>query len=267
MGKVQSKLAREEEKNKPKPVRRALLVGINYRGTSHALHGCINDVMNVKKMLMEHYDYKEEDIEVLTDDTRFRPTRHNVMCALRRLIWSGAKQLFFHYSGHGTQVWDSDGDESDGRDEAIVCLDRIIKDDELAHVLQSMSAEQRLTAVMDCCHSGTALDLRYNLRRQGRHQYGLKISPKERSTPGTVVMLSGCLDRQTSADAWEERQSQGALTYALRRALREGGHKSCKDLTLLKRIHKILKKNGYKQVPQLSYGRGEQLHGSCFLAR
>ena len=31
--------------------------------------------------------------------------------------------LFFHYSGHGSQTYDSDGDEVDGNDETICPVD------------------------------------------------------------------------------------------------------------------------------------------------
>jgi hypothetical protein len=39
--------------------KRALLIGINYTGTSSALRGCINDVKNLKQFLVSLYNFNE----------------------------------------------------------------------------------------------------------------------------------------------------------------------------------------------------------------
>lgn len=63
---------------------------------------------------------------LLTDDAsdpRSIPTRENMLDAMRWLV-RGARAddaLFFHYSGHGGQVRDRDGDEIDGMDERERC--------------------------------------------------------------------------------------------------------------------------------------------------
>ena len=103
--------------------RKALLIGINYAGTSSALAGCINDANNVKNFLIRQFHYRDEDIVLLTDDARNQaqmPTRANILRAMQWLV-SGAQpndSLFFHYSGHGGQTEDLDGDEDDGYDES-----------------------------------------------------------------------------------------------------------------------------------------------------
>ena len=76
-------------------MKRALLVGINYRGTKSELSGCINDVENVKKYLLKR-GYSEENIVVLTDDTPVKPTKSNILKCILDLILSGDKHLFFH---------------------------------------------------------------------------------------------------------------------------------------------------------------------------
>lgn len=53
-------------------------------------------------------------------DPNFQPTKQNILNAVKWLV-SDAKagdSLWFSYSGHGTQVVDTDGDEDDGYDEA-----------------------------------------------------------------------------------------------------------------------------------------------------
>jgi metacaspase-1 len=72
-----------------------------------------------------------------------------------------------HYSGHGTQIPDDDGDEADGMDEALCPVDYqtegMIRDDDIyRELVATLPAGCRLTVLMDCCHSGTILDLPYS---------------------------------------------------------------------------------------------------------
>lgn len=238
--------------------KRALLVGINYRGTSSALSGCINDVENVKKYLLTK-GYSEENITVLTDDTPTKPTKANMLKAILNLLLSDSKKLYFHYSGHGGSIRDSrgeSGDEKDGKDECLFPIDcdtaGVILDDEWRRLLSFMRKGQELIAVLDCCHSGSGMDLAYCLYQRfgGRSLKMIKDSNYLR-TKGKVVMLSGCRDDQTSADAWEENQAQGALTYAFLKVMKKPP--TYEDLIL--KVRKLLKKKGYSQIPTLSAGR------------
>jgi len=149
--------------------RRALLIGINYVGQKGELRGCINDVRNIRSFLES--TYRIDDICVLTDDSSDKsklPTRANILSGFQWLR-SGAKagdSLILHYSGHGGSVKDEDGDEEDGKDETLVPLDyesagQIVDDEVHAVLVRGLPAGVRLTAVMDCCHSGSALDLPY----------------------------------------------------------------------------------------------------------
>ncbi|KAL3810103.1 hypothetical protein ACHAXA_010927 [Cyclostephanos tholiformis] len=149
--------------------RRALFVGINYFGQKGELRGCINDVRNISDFLTENYDIDE--FLVLTDDQKDPksiPTRANILNAFRWLR-EGARagdSLIFHYSGHGGSVKDVDGDEEDGMDETLCPVDYqragVIVDDEVHAVLcRGLPKGVRLTAIMDCCHSESILDLPY----------------------------------------------------------------------------------------------------------
>ena len=67
--------------------------------------------------------------------------------------------LFFHFSGHGTQIPTDDSEETDGLDEAIVPTDmNLILDDDLRVITCKISPGARFTMLSDCCHSGTMLD-------------------------------------------------------------------------------------------------------------
>ncbi|KAI1495687.1 caspase domain-containing protein [Biscogniauxia marginata] len=157
--------------------RKALLIGINYFGQQGELKGCINDTKNLSAFLIERYNYRREDMIILTDDQRdpiMQPTKANIIRAMGWLV-NGARPndaLFLHYSGHGGQTEDTDGDEEDGSDEVIYPVDYKqaghIVDDELHHVVvKPLQAGVRLTAIFDSCHSGSVLDLPYIYSTKG----------------------------------------------------------------------------------------------------
>ena len=235
--------------------KRALLIGINYRGTSSELNGCINDVNNVKEFLLTK-GYKEKYITVLTEDTEVKPTRTNILKCFLELILSGDKTLYFHYSGHGGYTTDISGDESDGKDETLVPLDYRengdILDDEIRGLLQCLNKKQYLTAILDCCHSGSGMDLRWNLyERFGGTRLRMVSDGNYCDTRGQVIMLSGCLDTQTSADAHIGGKFQGAMTHAFLSCYPKA--KTHQDL--IQKIRNLLRKEKYTQIPNLTAGK------------
>ncbi|CAB1103728.1 unnamed protein product [Ectocarpus sp. CCAP 1310/34] len=151
---------------------RALLIGINYVGDPSAeLKGCHNDVAQMKDYIVKHgYPAEEgEDLKIVMDDGEHTaPTRANIIEAIEWLVEGAAPgdSLFMHYSGHGGSVEDTDNNEKDKRDETMIPVDYSvsghIKDDELlAELVLPLSEGVVLSVVMDCCHSGSILDLPY----------------------------------------------------------------------------------------------------------
>ena len=104
------------------------MIGINYFGTPNELKGCINDVRNLAPFLNQRYGFSYDDMVILTDDQQdpfCLPTRANIIRAMQWLVADAQPNdsLFFHFSGHGGQTEDLDGDEEDGLDETIYPLD------------------------------------------------------------------------------------------------------------------------------------------------
>ncbi|KAI9322667.1 caspase domain-containing protein [Dichotomocladium elegans] len=163
------------------PRKRALIIGINYIGTSSELGGCIADAQNVQGMLKKIYGYLDENIRLLTDDqteTANIPTKENIYSGIEWLLDEAKANdaLFLYFSGHGSAVDDSDGDEVDGKDEAICPSDMhdagVITDDELNRiVVRNVPHGARLTAVFDSCHSGSVMDLPYMYSLDGKPKY------------------------------------------------------------------------------------------------
>lgn len=232
----------------------ALLIGINYIGTSNALSGCINDVHRMKDMIINHCDYKLEDITLLTDETEIKPTALNILKQLGRLIveayYGRCNEIFIHYSGHGTYITDTDNDETDGYDEALVPLDYktagLITDDLLHDYFAYLPKLCRCVCVFDCCHSGTLLDLPYKYYNEDDNS----IENSESEIKADIITISGSRDSQTSADAFINGKWAGAMTDALCTIMEKYNY-NVTFFHLLKDMRAYLEKRGYEQVPQI----------------
>ncbi|PFH35996.1 ICE family protease (caspase) p20 domain-containing protein [Besnoitia besnoiti] len=246
----------------PSGRRKALLIGINYRGTRAELRGCVNDVHRMKNLLCSIYGFHDSSttMVVLTDDNPnalYRPTRNNMLKAMRWLSIDNrpGDSLFFHYSGHGGRQVDRSGIEQDGYDETILPVDfdtagQILDDELHAFLVQPLQNGCRLTAVMDCCHSGTGLDLPFTWNTP-------KWRWDEETNPfyvlGDVQMFSGCADDETSADlaGHEARAPGGAMTTAFIAVLtaRPFGHSYP---SLMQGLTESMVSRGLSQRPQLT---------------
>ncbi|KAF2815070.1 uncharacterized protein BDZ99DRAFT_408724 [Mytilinidion resinicola] len=202
--------------------RKALLIGINYFGQRGQLRGCINDVKNMSTYLNGHFGYKREDMVILTDDQQnpmSQPTKQNILRAMHWLVKDAHPNdsLFFHYSGHGGQTPDLDGDEDDGYDEVIYPVDfrtaGHIVDDEMHRIMVNpLLPGVRLTAIFDSCHSGSALDLPYlystqgvvkepNLAKEaGQGLLGIVSSYARNDMGGALKGVSGLFKKITTGD-------------------------------------------------------------------
>lgn len=233
------------------PIKVGLLVGCNYKNTNMELKGCINDVDTMFHYLFRKLDY--DYLLTLTDDTVILPTKKNILEQLQ--IMSSRLEsgdfLFFHCSGHGTQILDRNKEEMDGKDEVFIGLDGLgITDDEFASIFSSIQCKATIFIVMDCCHSGTIIDLPYSLLEPN----GKIIKNNSKKFHSNIVMISGCRDPNVSYDTLIHNKYQGALTFSLNTALQN--FKSTEPIPLrklLEIIHRLLKEKNYPQLPQLSF--------------
>ena len=279
--------------------KRALLIGINkYQIPGADLRGCVNDVKDLSAALIEFYGFKKRDIKILLDGAATQKAMQAGITALVR----GAKKgdvIVLHYSGHGSNVPDDakNRDEADGRDE-ILCptdlnWDKPFRDDWLRTTFDKLPAGVSFTTIMDCCHSGTNTraiqppDVKVK-QRYLPSPWGLAAAESHRGLPKNVsselrrssrsarkakdivnaelpeVLITGCRDTQTSADAFINGRFNGALTFALVEAIR----KSKGRLTYRQwhdRAADVLKAKKFEQVPQLE-GRTSQFEAQLFSA-
>jgi hypothetical protein len=247
---------------KKKGLKRVLLVGINYvENINNILKGCINDIINIENKLRltnpECIEYRRlSDNQI---DPLLKPTRKNIIDGINWLVkgLKSGESVFFHYSGHGGLTLDISKDEKSGFDSCIhpICNGKIeiISDDELRTILvDKIPIGCKCFAVLDSCHSGSALDLRYILSAPEYGKIIVSQDDKYPKTLGSVIFLSGCQDNQTSADTVDAKNMpSGALTNALLEVWAKYGV-NIKFKYLLWDIRTSLKKSGYTQIPQLS---------------
>lgn len=89
---------------------------------------------------------------------------------------------------------------------------------------------------------------------------GFMVSTEDQ---GNAILISGCQDNQTSADAWIGGRYHGALTYTLVEVLKANKF-SMSYTDLITKINMRLNRNEYEQNPQLECR--SELMGNKFLA-
>lgn len=243
--------------------KRALLVGINYIGTPNELFGCINDVNAIKERITKE---GFSNINIITDLTSKKPTRSNILDEFKLLLSTSRTNdlLFFSYSGHGLYTIDRNRDETDGRDEMIVTCDfQNILDDELKILIQTyLKPGVTLFAMFDSCFSGSVLDLKYQYLDSLNYD-DYTENDKQLETPGSVFMISGCTDKQTSADAVINNTACGAMTWSFLEAAKE--KTGCTWRELIKSMRNKLKLSKFSQIPQFSSGTFVNIDAPIFI--
>ena len=243
--------------------KKALLIGINYTGTSNELYGCINDVNSIKERITKQ---GFSNINVITDLTTKKATRINILEGFKNLLMNcqAGDLLFFVYSGHGSYAIDRNGDEKDGRDELIVSCDlQGVLDDELKTLIQTyLKADVTLFALFDSCFSGSVLDLKYQFMDSLNYENFTENS-KQLETLGNVFMISGCTDNQTSADAVFEGKANGAMTWSLLESLKQKPNINWRELVV--NMRDLLKTSEFTQIPQFSCGTFENIDATVFI--
>ena len=232
----------------------ALLIGSNYPNTSYQLSGCINDINFLKDKLSNTYGYNK--FNILTDISGVKPTRDNILSNFRNFLSSSKSNdfLFFGFSGHGSQIRDTNGDEIDRIDETIVGSDlQNVKDDELKQIIMdNLKPNVTLFCVFDSCHSSTVLDLKYQYLDSLNYN-SFYENDSNLETNGNVIMISGCMDSQTSDDANISGVFRGAMLWSFLDTINKNSSISYVDL--LTNMRETLKKSTYSQIPQLSSGK------------
>lgn len=235
------------------PKRHALLIAINdYKSSEFGdLRGALNDIELIRQVLTTRFGFSEENVRTVTDADA---TRVGILHALEDFVAQAGPedQVYVHYSGHGSQVKDLNGDESDGLDETLVPHDgrtegiADITDDELGAALSQLRTSDALI-VLDSCHSGTATrgtgirtrsipqDTRIEL--YAHNEVGRRaVTALE---DASYVLMTGAASNQSALDGPVDGQYYGFFSYCLGTSLAEAPEESSVN-EVFSRIEQVL---------------------------
>lgn len=139
--------------------RYALCVGIDDYPAPNKLGGCVGDADD-----WEDY-FRSQGFRDITKLTDGDATLKAILDGMRDVTQNAVAGdiVAIQYSGHGTSVPDSSGDEPDGNDEALVPVDfesnGFLIDDDIGAVFDEAPKGVAINVFFDCCHSGTATRL------------------------------------------------------------------------------------------------------------
>jgi len=215
----------------------ALCIGINdYPGTDSDLAGCVNDAHDWTALLQGRGFAVRQLIDA-------QATKAAMVAQIGGLIDAAGSgdTVVITYSGHGTWLPDTSGDEADGRDEALCPHDiaegNALVDDELATLFGARAAGVRIVLISDSCHSGSVIRSAADQARPGepRRRFlppavwlgdavsRLQAPPRwvagGLSRVGGDLLLAGCLDTEFSYDTQFGGRPSGAFTHYALKAL------------------------------------------------
>ncbi len=215
----------------------AVIATINdYPGEANDLRGCNADGDAFQQLLISRFGFPRENIIRLRDAEVTAGAIHKAFAGhLVAKAQPGDAAVFF-YSGHGTQVPDFDGDERDNADEALCVHDMTaadpatwITDDVLRHYLSQMKTN-RVSVLLECCHSGTGtrgvesdaadgvryMDLGFGRSQDIYRNLAISTSMKNPSNNPQHVLLAACASHEL---AREDGPRGGYFRLAFEKAL------------------------------------------------
>jgi hypothetical protein len=234
-------------------------VGCAYFNTRGHLAGTLNDVNCLAHLLKTRFEFSGGGIVMLRDDDprpAFQPTFANIANACRWLVGDArhGDSLFFSFSGHGAQLRDPLGEEADGMDETLLPVDfesaGQIRDTQLNQwLVSSLPQGATLHAVIDSCHSGTALDLPYSITWGPGGAPAWTHVGRRGAAGGVAWHFSACSDHQTAADTnrLSGSASTGAATFCFIHAIETFGTAQT-YATLLAHMSEVLRTLGKTSV-------------------
>lgn len=244
--------------------KRSLCFGINnYPGTANDLNGCVNDANGWKEL------FRKKNFSLVTLLLDAQATRKNVKEEMLKLvkISEPGDILVITYSGHGTSIPDNDGDEPDGKDEAICLYDGLLTDDEIRNIMNGIKEGVKVTFISDSCHSGTVTRAFLSTIANDKYAKPKYMPPKDGMDAATLallptnkgifipesgmkeILISGCQSTEYSYDARFNGKNMGAFSHYALLILRDNPRITYNDF--YSKLRQQLPSNQYPQTPQL----------------
>jgi metacaspase-1 len=211
----------------------------HYEGWDGELNACIADAKDMRALAKKSGFTGNT---MLLDEQATAEAVSAALSGAAKKLQKG-DMLLVTYSGHGGQVKDTNGDETDEMDETWVLFNRQLVDDELYDIWSKFKAGVRIFVLSDSCHSGTVMRdvppfISGGPRRRAMPRYvGAKVenankalyrsiqkahpSAEKAKVQASVLLISGCMDNQFSMDG----EKNGAFTGTLKKVWAGGKFK------------------------------------------
>ena len=236
------------------PVKHALIIangGYDEVKTQWKKLASANDVPLIESSL-KGQKFKPENIKVITDASSFQMTAG--LEALVQRVKPG-DIVVFHYSGHGVQLQDDNGDEPDGLDEALVPIDAVydlkeldtgkyLRDDLLGEIFykvrQKLGETGHLLIFLDSCHSGSGLRGSSGTAARGDKpplvksdfkssstgtSYSQSVADSPAASRGTgknlskMILFAGASSNESNYETYMDGKSVGSLSFAISKVI------------------------------------------------
>jgi len=194
----------------------ALIIGINDYANVQPLTYAVDDAISVKKMFVEKYGFKDENIQLITDE---EATKDNILQGFSEILTQAKEKdrVVVFYAGHGeTYKLPSGGDMGylipvDGNLDNLYLSSIPMKS---VYDIAEMSYAKHILYLVDACYGGLTMNTR-GLKKDQTPEY-LKRMTRER---GRQVITAGGKDEQV-----QERPEWGhsAFTRNLLKGLGDG---------------------------------------------
>jgi Caspase domain len=131
--------------------------------------------------LCQELSYAFNNIQLIQNNTTKVRIVNSLLDAAESLKPNGMCLFYFH--GHGDNLPNTYDPDNETFDQALVCEDGFLFDDEIDQLLRKFKSTQRIMTITDCCSSASIVEWKYEQNKK---------YPQ-------VLHLAACRDDQTAA--------------------------------------------------------------------
>jgi metacaspase-1 len=256
-----------------------------------------NDIRYIKAALAKN-GFDMRNVDSLLNE---KATKKNILSAIEAL-YNKAKEgdiVVFHFSGHGQQIEDNNGDEGDGYDEALIPYDadamydpvnykgqNHLRDDELqaelTRIRTKIGSKGSLIVLVDACHSGTiSRGTQFAIARGEpipfqTPQYKPKLTKSANtldgfaegsSSLGNMIVFSASSPNQVNYETKDaENNGVGSLSLAFSKAINDLPENTNYYL-LFQKIKALIQASYPTQIPMVEGDLYQQVFSGAYTKR
>jgi hypothetical protein len=203
--------------NRTAPEKWALVVGISdYTNFGPEIGGDLPgaswDARRMRDVMVERRGYLPDHVRMILDTAA---TKARLMREITQWLPAAVKdgdEVTIFFAGHGSQEWDTNGDEDDGLDETICPADvskgdtrADISDDEIEQWLSRIPTHN-MSVILDNCHagSGTRAVTPFARPRSLNRLVARDVPKPANAVPAKTVVPSDAATAAINAAGWDE---------------------------------------------------------------